>query len=57
MIVLAHAGHWLSSLLYVVPLLVVFGALGWQVRKDKREAAEGGGLGSNPEFDWDDDDV
>lgn len=49
MIVLAHAGHWLASLLYVVPILVVLGALGFQmVREKRRDAAEGGGDGQEP---------
>ena len=32
----AHAGHWLASLLYLVPVLVVVGALVWQSWRDKR---------------------
>lgn len=39
MTVLAHAGHWLTSLLYVVPIVVVVGALGLQVLREKRLAA------------------
>ena len=33
---LAHAGHWIASLLYLVPVLVVVGALAWQSWRDKR---------------------
>lgn len=42
MIILAHAGHWLTSLLYVVPIVVVLGALGFQVVREKRRAAAEG---------------
>ena len=33
---LAHAGHWLASLLYVAPVAVIVVALLWQGRRDKR---------------------
>jgi hypothetical protein len=33
---LAHAGHWLAGLLYLAPVLIVVGALGWQSLKDRR---------------------
>jgi hypothetical protein len=33
---LAHAGHWLASLLYVAPVAVIVGALLWQSWRDKR---------------------
>jgi hypothetical protein len=33
---LAHAGHWLVNLLYLVPLLLVFVALGVQALRDRR---------------------
>ncbi|HEX8123944.1 MAG TPA: hypothetical protein VF549_22025 [Solirubrobacteraceae bacterium] len=33
---LAHAGHWLASLLYVAPVLLIVGALAWQSWRDKR---------------------
>lgn len=33
---IAHAGHWLINLLYVAPLLVAVGVLGWQSMKDRR---------------------
>jgi hypothetical protein len=38
---IAHAGHWLASLLYVVPVVVIVGALWWQGWKDKRQARSG----------------
>jgi len=34
--ILAHAGHWLLSLLYLAPVLIVVVALAWQGRRDKR---------------------
>ena len=33
---LAHAGHWLASLIYVVPVLGLVGYLGWQRLRDRR---------------------
>lgn len=36
MIPIAHAGHWVASLLYLAPLLLVIGALGWQSLRDRR---------------------
>jgi cytochrome c-type biogenesis protein CcmH/NrfF len=35
-LILAHAGHWLTSLLYVVPVLVLVIALSWQSWRDRR---------------------
>jgi hypothetical protein len=38
-LVLAHAGHWLPQLIYLVPLLVLVGVIvGGRIR-DRREAA------------------
>jgi hypothetical protein len=37
---LAHAGHWLAGLLYLAPVLIVVGALGWQSLKDRREGGD-----------------
>jgi len=34
---IAHAGHWLINLLYVAPLLIAVGVLGWQSMKDRRK--------------------
>jgi uncharacterized membrane protein len=36
---IAHAGHWISSLLYLVPLLVVIGMLAAASVRDRRAAA------------------
>jgi hypothetical protein len=46
---MAHAGHWAVGLLYLAPVLIVVGALGWQTLKDRR-------LGPDDD-DRDDDDV
>jgi hypothetical protein len=35
MTVLAHAGHWFISLLYVAPVLIVVGALAIQSRRER----------------------
>jgi hypothetical protein len=42
---LAHAGHWLASLLYLVPVLIVVGALVWQGWRDKRRRGSRGAGG------------
>ena len=34
----AHAGHWAAGLLYLAPVLIVVGALGWQSFRDRRRA-------------------
>lgn len=33
---LAHTGHWLVSLLYLVPVVVIAGFLGVQAWRDRR---------------------
>jgi hypothetical protein len=38
---LAHAGHWAINVLYVAPLLVAVGVLGWQSMKDRRRVRDG----------------
>ena len=38
MLTLAHAGHWLASLRYVVPIVVVVGSLVWMGWREKRRA-------------------
>lgn len=39
---IAHAGHWLADLLYLMPLVVVIAVLATQSWRDKRQAkAEG----------------
>ena len=40
-LVLAHAGHWLASLLYVAPVAVIAGILVVQARRDRRDEREG----------------
>ena len=39
---IAHAGHWAVDLLYVAPLVVAVGVLGWQTRKDRRAGKAAG---------------
>ena len=39
---IAHVGHWAVNLLYVAPLLVAVGVLGWQSMKDRRAVKRGG---------------
>ena len=39
MLVLAHAGHWLTQLIYLVPLLVLVGVIMAGRIRDRREAA------------------
>ncbi|MBJ7353689.1 MAG: hypothetical protein JHC98_02595 [Thermoleophilaceae bacterium] len=33
---IAHAGHWLASMLYLVPVVILAGGIFWQRRNDKR---------------------
>jgi hypothetical protein len=35
-LILAHAGHWIAGLLYLAPVVIVVGALGYQSWKDRR---------------------
>ncbi len=35
-LILAHAGHWFAGLLYLAPVVIVVGALGYQSIKDRR---------------------
>ncbi|HWH96110.1 MAG TPA: hypothetical protein VNT03_19765 [Baekduia sp.] len=42
-LILAHAGHWLAGLLYLAPVVIVVGALGYQSWKDRREGGDGDG--------------
>lgn len=39
---IAHAGHWLVNVLYVAPLLIAVGVLGWQSMKDRRQTKGSG---------------
>ncbi len=46
---IAHAGHWLVNLLYLVPLVIVIGMLAVTSMRDRRaEAAEAAGLPDPP---------
>jgi len=40
---IAHVGHWAINLLYVAPLIVVVGVLGYQSLKDRRRVKQEGG--------------
>ena len=39
---IAHVGHWAINLLYVAPLVVAVGVLGWQSMKDRRATKQSG---------------
>jgi hypothetical protein len=41
MLVLAHAGHWLVQLIYLVPLAVLVGVIVAGRIRDRREARDG----------------
>ena len=45
---IAHAGHWAVNLLYVLPLVVAVGVLGWQSMKDRRAVKRGESPGRRP---------
>ena len=36
MLTIAHVGHWAVNLLYIAPLLIGLGLLGYQLMKSKR---------------------
>ena len=38
MLVVAHAGHWLVQLVYLVPLPVLVGVILWGRRNERRES-------------------
>ena len=49
---IAHSGHWLVNVLYIVPLLVIVGMLMVSSIKDRRaEAAEAAGGSPRPPAD------
>ena len=48
---LAHAGHWLVSLLYLAPVLIVVLALVWQARRDRRDEHDGEEEAQEPSLD------
>lgn len=37
---IAHAGHWIASLLYVAPVALIVAALLWQNWREKRRKGE-----------------
>lgn len=37
---MAHSGHWLASLLYLVPVALLGGGIGYQRMQDRRAARE-----------------
>jgi hypothetical protein len=39
-LILAHAGHWIAGLLYLAPVVIVVGALGYQSLKDRRQGED-----------------
>ena len=41
MLPIAHAGHWIADLLYVLPLAVALGFLALQSIRDRRSEANG----------------
>jgi hypothetical protein len=45
---IAHAGHWAVDLLYVAPLLVAVGVLGYQSMRDRRKVKSGERPGRQP---------
>ena len=45
---LAHAGHWAVNLLYVAPLIIAVGVLGYQSVKDRRRLKSEGGEARRP---------
>ena len=49
--VVAHAGHWAVQLLYVVPVLVVAGAIIWSKIQERREEAEEAAVEARPGSD------
>jgi 4-hydroxybenzoate polyprenyltransferase len=49
-LILAHAGHWLAGLLYLAPVVIIVGALGYQSWKDRREGDDDA-EGAEPDID------
>jgi hypothetical protein len=49
MTLLAHAGHWLPQLLYLVPVAVMAAAVGWGKLKERRnKRKQSGGAAAPP---------
>ena len=44
MTVFAHAGHWLTSLLYVAPVVIIGVALGVSTWRERRRKARDGSV-------------
>ena len=51
MVPLAHVGHWAINLLYVAPLVLAVGVLGYQSMKDRRQLKSQGGAERSPPDD------
>ncbi len=51
MLTIAHAGHWAVNLLYVAPLLIAVGVLGYQSIRDRRQVRREGGDARRPPTD------
>jgi hypothetical protein len=34
---LAHAGHWIANLVFVVPVIALIGYLGWHSLRERRK--------------------
>ena len=47
--ILAHFGHWWTSLLYLAPVVIVVGWLSLQAWRDNRDGGESGGGGRSGE--------
>jgi hypothetical protein len=48
MLPIAHAGHWAINRLYVAPLIIAVGVLGYQTMKDRRALKAQGGEARRP---------
>jgi hypothetical protein len=48
-LILAHAGHWLAGLLYLAPVVIVVGALGYQSFKDRRRGDDDADVNETPD--------
>lgn len=48
MLTIAHVGHWAVNLLYVAPLAIAVGVLGYQSMKDRRRVKADGGDPRHP---------
>lgn len=48
-VILAHVGHWLANLLYLAPVVIVVGALGFQTLKDRHRGDDADDLDHTPD--------